>query len=178
MSCSRRPVQAAPCILFLDELDALVPTRGGPSGDAHVTERVISQLLTEIDGIEELRGVVVLGATNRVDMIDPALLRAGRFDLIMEVPIPNRASRLQILQVHTSEQPLAPDVDLNALADATEGAVGADLEAICREAALDAIRDTVRGGGADVISDNTPLYITKKHCEKAIAVWAARTHIL
>jgi len=132
--------QASPCIVFFDELDALAPQRG--SGDStHVSERVVSQFLTEMDGIEDLKGVIVLGASNRPDIIDPALLRAGRFDVVLELPIPDRASRLAILQVHTRGKPLAADVDLEALADQSEGLVGADIEAICRKASMLAIRE-------------------------------------
>jgi transitional endoplasmic reticulum ATPase len=166
--------QAAPCIVFLDELDAMAPTRGGLGGDAHVTERVISQLLTELDGIEELRGVLVLGATNRIDIIDAALLRPGRFDLLLEVPVPDRAGRLQILQVHTAGKPLAADVDLGSLADRTEGAVGADLEAISSAASLEAIREFLqRSGGKDEDADAVPC-ITMAHFERTLAEWAMR----
>ncbi|MBI5874816.1 MAG: AAA family ATPase, partial [Deltaproteobacteria bacterium] len=130
--------QAVPCIMFFDEIDSLVPTRGG--GDSHVTERVISQFLTEMDGIEELKGVVVLAATNRMDIIDPALLRTGRFDVICELPVPNEKARLEIFKIHTRGKPLAEDVALNALTMMTNGMAGSDIEAICREAALLAIR--------------------------------------
>lgn len=168
--------QAAPCILFLDEMDALAPTRATPGGDSGVTERVVSQLLTEIDGIEELRGVV-LGATNRIDIIDPALLRAGRFDLLLEVPIPDRANRVQIMRVHTAGIPMASDVDLEALADNTDGAVGADLEAICRAAALEAIRDIIQISPETAEPDDSGLSITMAHFERALATWAARTRL-
>jgi len=168
--------QAAPCILFLDEIDALAPTRGTPAGDSGVTERVVGQLLTEIDGIEELRGVVVLGATNRIDIIDPALLRAGRFDLLLEVGAPDRANRLQILQVHTAGIPMASEVDLEVLADNTDGAVGADLETICRTAALEAIRDAIQASPETAEPDDSALSITMAHFAKALATWAERTH--
>ncbi len=136
----RKARQAAPCIIFFDELDALAPRRGS-MGDSHTTERVVSQLLTEIDGIEELRGVLILAATNRIDRIDPALLRPGRFDLLLEMPLPDVAARQAILAIHTQRMPLAPDVDLAHLATQTDGFVGATLEALCRQAALLAIRD-------------------------------------
>ena len=132
--------QASPCIVFLDELDALAPVRGA-GGDSHVTERVVSQLLTELDGIEELRGVVVLAATNRPDILDPALLRPGRFELQLELPQPDAAGRAAILAVHTRGKPLAVDVSLARLVSRTEGKVGADIEGICRQAALAAIRE-------------------------------------
>ncbi|MBI3326271.1 MAG: AAA family ATPase, partial [Nitrospinae bacterium] len=169
--------QAAPCILFLDELDAMAPTRGGLGGDAHVTERVISQLLTELDGIEELRGVVVLGATNRLDIIDPALLRPGRFDLLLEVPVPDRASRLQILEVHTAGKPLGADVGLGILADRTEDAVGADLEAICNGASLEAIREFLYRSAGKEGEVNSELTITMAHFEKTLAEWELRRRV-
>jgi len=168
--------QAAPCILFLDELDAMAPTRGGLNGDTHVMERVISQLLTELDGIEELRGVVVLGATNRLDIIDPALLRPGRFDLLLQVPVPDRQARRQIFEVHTARKPLGPDVDVECLAEQTEGAVGADLEGICQEASLHAIREVVQHSANDAAAD-MPLTITMGHFEKALAEWEARARL-
>lgn len=138
----RKAKQASPCIIFFDEIDAIVPVRGG-SADSHVTERVISQFLTELDGIEELKGVVVLAATNRPDIIDPALLRTGRFDLQLELPIPNKEARLAIFNVHTRGKPLAEDVDLQSLAEATEGTVGSDIEAISRRASTLAIREFI-----------------------------------
>lgn len=136
----RKARQAAPCIIFFDELDALAPRRGS-AGDSHTTERVVSQLLTEIDGIEELRGVLILAATNRIDRIDPALLRPGRFDLLLEMPLPDMDARQAILAIHTQRMPLARDVDLAHLAAQTDGFVGATLEALCRRAAMLAIRD-------------------------------------
>ncbi len=136
----KKAKQASPCIVFFDELDALAPRRGAGS-DSHVTERVVSQLLAEMDGIEELKGVVVLAATNRMDIVDPALLRPGRFEVLMELPTPDRESRLAIFQVHTRGKPLAPDVDLAELAERTEDLVGADIEGLCRQAAMLAIRE-------------------------------------
>jgi transitional endoplasmic reticulum ATPase len=137
----RKGRQAAPCILFFDELDALAPQRGGGGAGGQVTERVVSQLLTELDGIEELKGVLVLAATNRLDRLDPALLRPGRFDLLVELPMPDRQARRAILEVHTGSMPLAEDVKLESLAAETEGLTGADLQALCREAAMLAIRE-------------------------------------
>lgn len=131
--------QAAPCIVFFDELDAIAPQRGG--GGNQVTERVVSQMLTELDGIEELKGVVILAATNRLDLIDSALLRPGRFDLLFELPIPDDATRNQILHVHTRKMPLGDDVDLNVLTALTVGKVGADIEGLCRQAAILAMRE-------------------------------------
>ncbi|MCD6511169.1 MAG: AAA family ATPase, partial [Thaumarchaeota archaeon] len=125
----RRARQAAPCVIFFDEIDALAPVRG-MRGDSMVTERVVSQLLTELDGIQNLRGVVVLAATNRIDMVDPALLRAGRFDKLIYVPMPDKKARLEILKIHTRGKPLAEDVDLEKIAELTEGFSGADLAAV------------------------------------------------
>ncbi|MCM2357397.1 MAG: CDC48 family AAA ATPase [Geobacteraceae bacterium] len=144
----KRARQAAPCILFFDEMDAIAPERGG-GGDSHVSERVISQLLTEIDGAEELKGVFILGATNRKDIIDPALLRPGRIDLLVEIPPPGAAARLEIFRVHTRGKPLQHDVNLDSLAGETEGLVGADIEFICRKATITAICEFVEKGAGD-----------------------------
>jgi len=132
--------QASPCILFFDEIDSLVPTRGG-SGDSGVSQRVVSQFLAELDGIEELKGVVVLAATNRRDIVDPAILRAGRFDLVLNLPLPDKATRLAILGIHMRSKPLAKGIGMEAMAEATKGYSGADLAALCNKAALLAIRD-------------------------------------
>ena len=134
--------QTAPCIIFFDELDALAPRRG-VSSDAHVTERVVNQMLTEMDGLEPLSDVVIIGATNRPDMVDTALLRPGRFDRIILTPVPGLAARLEIFKVHTALMPLAKDVDIENLAKETEGYVGADVEAVCREAAIHALREDI-----------------------------------
>jgi transitional endoplasmic reticulum ATPase len=142
----RKARQAAPCVVFFDELDAIAPRRGGggsDGGDSHVTERVISQMLTEMDGLEDLKGVVVIGATNRPDIIDEALLRPGRFDRILGIPIPNKEARKQIFEIHTRKKPLDSDVDLNNLVDMTEGMTGADIAAIVNAAAMAAIREHV-----------------------------------
>ncbi len=120
---------ASPCIIFFDEIDAIAPIRGA-SADSHVIERVISQLLTELDGIEELKGVVVLAASNRPDIIDPALLRAGRFDFQLELPVPDERARLEILKIHNRDKPLADDVDFRYLSKMTEGMVGSEIEAV------------------------------------------------
>jgi transitional endoplasmic reticulum ATPase len=135
--------QAAPCIIFFDEIDALVPSRSSAAGDAHVTERVISQFLTEMDGIEELKGVLVLGATNRPDILDPALMRPGRLDAIVEIQPPNREDRVQIFNVHLREKPLADDVRAEDLAARSDGMTGAEIAAVCSTAAQLAIRRAV-----------------------------------
>jgi transitional endoplasmic reticulum ATPase len=150
----RKARQASPCIIFFDEIDALAPRRGS-SGDGHVAERVVAQLLSEMDGVEELRGVLVLAATNRVDAIDPALLRPGRFDRVVEMGPPDEADRLAILHVHSRGRPLSPDIDLPDLARRTDGFSGADLEKLLREAAMTALRDFLAdgqqaGGGLEI----------------------------
>jgi transitional endoplasmic reticulum ATPase len=130
---------AHPCIVFFDEIDAMAPTRGASSSD--VTERVLSQMLTEMDGIEVLQGVMVLAATNRPDMLDPALMRTGRFDIKFELPLPDRDSRQAIFEVHTRRKPVAKDVDVRELATLADGKSGAEIEGVCRRAAVGAIRE-------------------------------------
>jgi len=136
----RKGRTAAPSIVFFDELDSVVPRRGMGFGDSGVSERVISQLLTEMDGIESLVNVVVIGATNRPDIIDPAILRPGRFDRLIYVPAPDHTTRLNILKIHTRNMPLARDVDLEQVAQQAAGYSGADLEAVSREAGLISLR--------------------------------------
>ncbi|HDN74065.1 MAG TPA: AAA family ATPase, partial [Archaeoglobus sp.] len=137
----RKARTAAPSIVFFDELDSIAPRRGSGIGDSQVTERVISSLLTEIDGLESLHDVVVMAATNRPDLLDPALLRPGRFDRLILVPPPDEQARLEIFKIYTRKMPLAEDVDLLELARVTKGYVGADIEAICKEAAILALRE-------------------------------------
>jgi transitional endoplasmic reticulum ATPase len=139
----RKAKQAAPVILFFDEIDSVVPHRGAGGGESQVAERVISQFLTEMDGIEELKGVLVIAATNRPDRIDAALLRPGRLDLIFELPKPDEKSRQMIFRVHTKGKPLAQDVDLELLAKKAEGFSGAEIEAVCQDAAMRAIRKAI-----------------------------------
>ena len=141
----RKARMAAPAIIFFDEIDAIVPARGSGFGDSHVTERVISQLLTELDGLEKLENVVVIAATNRPDLIDSAVLRPGRFDRLVLVPAPNKKARLEIFKIHTKGMPLTKDVDLDVLATETEGYVGSDIAALCREAAMLVLRRDIKG---------------------------------
>jgi transitional endoplasmic reticulum ATPase len=140
----RKARQAAPCIIFLDETDALLPLRGVGSGDSHVSERVLSQFLAELDGIEELKGVLVLGATNRLDILDPAVLRPGRFDEIIEIPPASQEDRQEIFRVHLRGKPLAEGIEAVALAASlaarTEGFSGAEIASVCNQAALAAVR--------------------------------------
>jgi transitional endoplasmic reticulum ATPase len=163
----KKAKQASPTILFFDEIDSLVPRRESSSTDAHVTERVISQFLTEMDGIEELKGVVVLAATNRLDLVDPALLRSGRFDLLLELPIPDEKTRLKIFEIHTKDKPLDKDVDLKGLSKETEGMVGSDIEFICRRASMLAIREYINQN-SELKTQNSKLTISMRHFEEAL----------
>ncbi|MEM2168961.1 MAG: CDC48 family AAA ATPase [Candidatus Bathyarchaeia archaeon] len=166
----RRAKQAAPSIIFFDEIDAIAPVRGGGYGDSHVTERVISQLLTEMDGIEELRGVVVLAATNRPDIIDPALLRPGRFDKLLYVPLPDLETRKEILKIHLRRKPLAEDVEIEDLAKRTEGYTGADLAAICNTAVILAIREHIMNNETpeEAKKNVKDLKVHRRHIEEAL----------
>lgn len=155
----RRARQSAPCVLFLDEIDAIAPSRGGGYDDYGATERVVTQLLTELDGIEKLENVVVIGATNRPDMLDAALLRPGRLERLLYVGAPEANERFEILKIYTKKMPVAPDLDLKRLAEITEGYSGADLEMLCREAALSALRD-----------DLNATYVQWSHFEKALKI--------
>ncbi|MGJ8536097.1 MAG: CDC48 family AAA ATPase [Parasphingopyxis sp.] len=138
-----RARQVAPTVIFFDELDSLVPARGAGLGEPQVTERVVNTILAEMDGLEELQSVVVIGATNRPNLIDPALLRPGRFDEMVYVPVPEEAGRRRILAIHTSTMPLADDVDLDILAERTDRFTGADLEDLTRRAGLYALRRSI-----------------------------------
>ncbi|HJR85800.1 MAG TPA: CDC48 family AAA ATPase [Nitrososphaeraceae archaeon] len=139
----RKARQAAPCIVFFDEIDAIAPTRGSLGSDSHVTERVISQLLTELDGLEVLSNVIIIAATNRPDIMDAALLRPGRFDRLLYVPPPDKEARIQILKIHTSKKPLAEDVKIDILANQTEGYTGADIAALASAAVMLALREHI-----------------------------------
>jgi transitional endoplasmic reticulum ATPase len=158
----RKAKQASPCIVFFDEFDSVVPERG-LGEDSQVTERVISQFLTELDGLEELKGVLVLAATNRKDLIDSAILRPGRFDFVLEFPLPDEKARREIFRIHIKGKPLADEVNLQSLAQETEGMAGSDIEVICREACMIAIREFVRAG-----REENELQISQKHFDLAI----------
>jgi len=162
--------QAAPCIIFMDELDSLVPTRGGSMGDSQVTERVLSQILTELDGLEELRDVVIIGATNRPDMIDQALLRPGRFDKMMYVGVPDIEARKEILKIHLNGRPLANDISVDELAKRTEGYSGADIQAVADTASMLAIREYIdKYKGSDVVNAKLKeLVVTEKQFNEAL----------
>lgn len=151
-----RARQVAPCVIFFDEIDSLAGRRGVETG-TKVTERVLNQLLAEMDGIEDLTNVIVIGATNRPDMLDPALLRPGRFDRILLVNIPNKEGRLEILKIHTKNMPLAKDIKLDTIVEKTEGYVGADIENLIRESAMLALREDIKAKE-----------VKKKHFEAAL----------
>ncbi|HLF75919.1 MAG TPA: CDC48 family AAA ATPase [Dehalococcoidia bacterium] len=156
-----------PCIVFFDEIEAIAGNRGG--GEQNVTERVISQLLTEMDGIEELRGVVVLAATNRPELLDTALLRAGRFEVRLDLPVPDLEGRRTIFAIHTANKPLAEDVDLDKLASETEGFVGSDIEAVCRRASMEAIREFVESHEGEESPDVTGMAVEMSDFQGALA---------
>lgn len=151
----RKAKQSAPCIVFFDEIDSIAPARGN-GGDSHVTERVVSQMLSEIDGLEELHNVTVIAATNRPDIIDPALLRPGRIDRLVFVTPPDEKARYEIFSIHLANKPIDSDVDLNILAKDTEDFTGADIASVCNEATMLAIREYVNSGkptGEGAITD-------------------------
>jgi transitional endoplasmic reticulum ATPase len=138
----RRARTAAPCVIFFDEIDALAPIRGA-GGDSMVTERVVSQLLTELDGVRALSGVVVIAATNRIDMVDTALLRPGRFDKLLFIPLPDKDSRKKILEIYSVGKPIAKDVNLDKIADQTDGFSGADVAAVVNTAVSVVLQDFI-----------------------------------
>ena len=154
----RKARTASPCIIFIDEIDAIAPSRGSGM-DSHVTERVVDTLLTEIDGLANIKGIVVIAASNRPDILDPALLRAGRFDRIIDIKPPDEKARLEILKIHTHKMPLAKDVNLKELAKLTENYSGADIENLCREAGMEAIRENIKAK-----------LISMKHFKKALKI--------
>ena len=164
----RKAKQAAPCILFFDEIEALVPTRSSGASDSHVAERVIAQFLAEIDGVEELGGVLVLGATNRRDMLDPALLRPGRFDVLIDIPMPNQDERKDILDIGLREMPVGKGIDTGKLAAKTDGLTGADLVSICRMAGLTAIREVIEAAGRKTPAKAQKVLVTLSHVEQAL----------
>ena len=144
----RTAKQASPSILYFDEIESLVPVRGRDSGaGASFTERVISQFLAEMNGIEELRGVIVLATTNRIDLVDPSLLAGGRFDLVMELPMPDEEARRRIFAIHLLKKPVSPDVNTEELARKSSGFSGGDIAFVCRKAAMLALREALKSGG-------------------------------
>jgi len=164
----RKARQTAPTILFFDEIDALVPRRSSGGGDNHSAERVVNQMLTEMDGLESLNDVVIVAATNRPDMLDPALLRQGRFDRIILTPIPDAKGRKKIFEIYTEPMPKAKDVDVNELAEKTEGYVGADIEGVCREAAMIALREDINSKTVKMEHFLAALEVVKPSVDKEI----------
>ena len=176
----RKARQASPCVVFFDELDSVAPRRSTGGGDSHVGERIVSQLLTEMDGLEDLKGVVVIGATNRPDIIDEALLRPGRFDRLLEIPLPNDDAIREILKIHTEKKPVDKSVDLDKLVELTKGCSGADLAALVNAAAMSAIKEYIAINRSTQINTkkgevktdrenkNMPLTISMKHFENAL----------
>ena len=160
--------QAAPCIIFLDEIEALLPARSAGGADSHVSERVLSQFLAELDGIEELKGVLVLGATNRPDLMDPAVLRPGRFDEIVEIPLADEADRREIFTVHLRGKPLAKGITAKELAARTEGLSGAEIASVCSKAALAAVRRAVAAEIAQEGAGEKHLLIRPEDIEEAL----------
>jgi len=173
----KKAKQASPSILFFDEIDSLVPLRGALGDTTRVTERVISQFLAELDGIEELKGVVVLAATNRLDIIDPAVLRAGRFDLILELPIPDQDTRYEIFKIHTKGKPLDKDMNLRESTKETDGWTGADIEAMVRRASMQAVKEFVTNHKGKPTKEQIKSFtIGKKNFEEAIKAVKTQKH--
>ena len=180
----RKARQASPCVIFFDELDSVASRRSSTGrGDSHVGDRIVSQLLTEMDGLQDLKGVVVIGATNRPDIVDEALLRPGRFDRILEIPLPDNDSIKEIFKIHMARKPIDKTVDLDKLVALAKGFSGADIAALVNAAALSAIREYIENNrGEDIMENrqllysdesqkrtrNVPLNITMKHFEAAL----------
>ena len=178
----RKARQASPCVVFFDELDSVAPRRSTNGGDSHVGERIVSQLLTELDGLEDLRGVIIIGATNRPDIIDEALLRPGRFDRLLEVPLPDNDSIREILRIHMAKKPVDNSVDIEKLVELVKGYSGADIASLVNAAAISAIREhitnnrseqkTIKKEQAKSLGDNEnrkfSLTISMKHFEDAL----------
>lgn len=163
----RKARQASPCIIFFDEIDALVPARGSGASESRVTERVLGQFLSELDGIEELKGVLVLAATNRVDLLDPAILRPGRFDEIVQIPLPGERDRIEILTVHLRAKPLSKHIEIEDLASRTRGFNGAEIESVCNRAALRAVRRLVEASDGNP-SEEAEIIIELEDFEHAL----------
>jgi len=165
----RKAKQAAPCIIFLDEIDSIAPVRGA-SYDSHVTERVVSQLLTEMDGLEELKDVIIIAATNRPDIVDPALLRPGRLDRLIYIQIPDKEARKNIFEVHLRGKPLGENVDIEELVNRTDKYVGADIAAIVKEAVMATLREFIASGIAEEYMKDAikNVIIKKKHFDIAL----------
>lgn len=166
----KRAKAASPCIIFFDEIDSIASQRGGAVDSSGVAARMMSQLLTEMDGVEELKGVTILGATNRKDLIDPALLRAGRFEFLVGIPRPDKTSRAKIFQVHMKGRLIDPAIDMESLAGSTDGFSGAEIESACREAAMAALRRFIDKYGDSPKGDYSKYKVTKDDISKALAL--------
>jgi transitional endoplasmic reticulum ATPase len=179
----RKARQASPCVVFFDEIDSVAPRRSTGEGDSHVGQRIVSQLLTEMDGLEDLRGVVVIGATNRPDIIDEALLRPGRFDRLLEIPLPDNDAIKEILKIHMVKKPIDSSVDLDKLVGLTKGYSGADIASLVNAAAMSAIKEYITINrtdqanvaeqvkskeASDTEKKKVPLTISMKHFENAL----------
>jgi transitional endoplasmic reticulum ATPase len=171
----RKARQASPCVVFFDELDSVAPRRSSTGGgDSHVGERIVSQLLTEMDGLEDLKGVVVIGATNRPDIIDEALLRPGRFDRLLEIPLPDNDSIKEILKIHMAKKPIDNTMDIDKLAELLKGYSGADIASLVNAAAMSAIREHITNNRTYKIDltknedRKVPLTISMKHFEDTL----------
>ena len=165
----RRARQASPCIIFFDEIDALAPIRG-IGGDSQVSERVVSQLLTELDGIQSLSGVVILAATNRIDMVDPALLRAGRFDKLLYISQPDKLARKRIIEIHARNKPVSSGIDMDKIAEMTDGFSGADLTSVVNTAMSLVLQEYIAAfpRPEDARKNTATAVVTMKHFEDAI----------
>jgi transitional endoplasmic reticulum ATPase len=163
----KKAKQASPCILFFDEIDSLAPARA--TSGSKTAEHLVSIMLSELDGVVELKGVIILGATNRIEVLEPALLRPGRFDYILEFKPPETQERLAIFRIHTKGKALSGDVDLQKLAEMTEGMVGSHIEGICQQAALSAMREFMAGHGEDFTREEleASYRVTMAHFEEA-----------
>ena len=170
----RKARQASPCVIFMDEIDSIAPERG-TGGDSNVTERVISQMLTEMDGLESLNDVVVIAATNRPDIMDPALLRPGRFDKSIFIGPPDLESRKSIFGIHTRGRPMDESVDIGALAESTDGCTGADISAICNEAVMNAVRRLVSEGKVPSDEEIAACKVSKEDFDKAVEKFGPRS---
>ena len=170
----KKAKQVAPCIIFFDEIDALAPCRRESDG-TRVSERVVSQLLTEIDGVEDLREVLVLAATNRPDIVDPALLRAGRFDIILDFPYPEKNELYEILKIHTRGKPIARNAKLKEVASKAVGFSGADIELLCQRASIIAIREHIKNRKKSLSITHSHFIEALKEIQQKLSAYSKQT---
>ena len=159
----KRAKQASPCIVLIDEIEAIAPARTAEDS-GHVSQRIVSQLFREMDELQGSLGILVIATTNRIDLMEPALLRAGRFDFIIDFPLPSREERIEILQAYMRTLPLNFQIDIDALADMSEGWTGADIEALCKQAVMLAVEECFQG---EEPPDFSQCKITSRHFEQA-----------